>query len=58
MVFQNFKQTHSEWVELQRLLDSDKPVIIDGQSLTITGVVAVALYVSIHQSINAFGASN
>ncbi|KAI7971149.1 hypothetical protein EIK77_002349 [Talaromyces pinophilus] len=44
MVFQNFKQTHSEWVELQQLLESDKPVIIDGQSLTITGVVAAALY--------------
>ena len=43
----HFVLTHSEWAELQRLLKSDKPVVVDGHSLTIAGVVAVALYVII-----------
>jgi hypothetical protein len=38
-------QTHEGWADLQAVLKSDQPVVIDGYSLTIAGVVAVAMYV-------------
>ncbi|KAH8705434.1 putative phenylalanine ammonia-lyase [Talaromyces proteolyticus] len=40
----HYMQAHSEWTELQAFLSSDKPIVIDGHSLTIAGVVAAALY--------------
>lgn len=40
----HFALTHSDWAELQQLLTSDKPVVVDGHSLTIAGVIAVALH--------------
>lgn len=39
-------QTHDGWADLQAVLKSDQPVVIDGYSLTIAGVVAVALCVT------------
>ncbi|EEA28541.1 hypothetical protein TMatcc_003124 [Talaromyces marneffei ATCC 18224] len=44
MSFPHFKLTHSEWAGLQDILKSDDPVVIDGHSLTIAGVVAIALH--------------
>lgn len=42
-----FTQAHDGWTELQDVLRSDQPVVIDGHSLTIAGVVAVAMYASL-----------
>lgn len=39
----HFELTHSEWVALQNILKSDDPIVIDGHSLTVAGVVAVAM---------------
>ncbi|KUL90885.1 hypothetical protein ZTR_00704 [Talaromyces verruculosus] len=44
MSFPHFELTHAEWADLQNILKSDGPVVIDGHSLTIAGVVAVALH--------------
>ncbi|EED22948.1 phenylalanine ammonia-lyase, putative [Talaromyces stipitatus ATCC 10500] len=44
MSFPHFELTHSEWADLQNILKSDDPVVIDGHNLTIAGVVAVALH--------------
>ncbi|OKL57976.1 hypothetical protein UA08_06537 [Talaromyces atroroseus] len=44
MASPHFALAHSEWAELQRLLKSDKPVVVDGHSLTIAAVIAVALH--------------
>ncbi|CRG84387.1 hypothetical protein PISL3812_01679 [Talaromyces islandicus] len=37
-------QIHKGWADLQAVLKSDQPVVIDGYSLTIADVVAVAMY--------------
>lgn len=43
MTFPHFELTHAEWADLRNILKSDDPLVIDGESLTIAGVVAVAL---------------
>lgn len=43
MSLPHFELTHAEWADLQNILKSDDPVVIDGHSLTVAGVVAVAL---------------
>lgn len=35
--------TRSEWMELQEIRTSDRPLVVDGYGLTIAGVIAVAL---------------
>ncbi|KAL1981121.1 hypothetical protein VTN96DRAFT_3055 [Rasamsonia emersonii] len=44
MDLQHAKLTRSEWTALQAYLDSREPVLIDGHSLTIPGVIAVCMY--------------
>ena len=38
-------QTQTDWTSLQEYIRLDKPVCIDGASLTIPQVIAVSLYV-------------
>lgn len=43
MELQHSKMAQSEWATLQTHTESGKPVLVDGQTLSVSGVIAVAM---------------